>query len=53
MEKYMINIYTGWSVYDPLIMSEVLFFPTEQDATEYAEAQIENTTHGFSVNRVR
>lgn len=51
--RYMINIYTGWSVYDPLVKSEVIFFPTEADAEEYAEAQIEDTTYGFTVNKVR
>lgn len=50
--RYMINIYTGWMVYDPLIHTEVLDFPTEDDARKYAASQIKGTKYGMSVNKV-
>ncbi len=52
MKRYIIKIYTGWSVYDPMIKEIVLPFESEDAAKKYAEEVISGTNYGFSTNLV-
>ena len=51
--KYRIDICDDWSSTAGLVKREILWFPTDKDAEEYAEAQVEDTGYTYFVNRVR
>ena len=52
MQKYRIDIYQGWSVYDGLISREYKHFLCVDDAKIYAYSKIQGTNLGFSVLKV-
>ena len=53
MQKYRIDIYTGWSVWDGLISREYIECKCVDDAKVYAYRKIEGTQNGYSIQEVK